>query len=102
MREKYETLPLATLKDLAKARGLRGISTMKKAQLIDRMVEEDEKEKKEEEKKEEEKKPEEKRTVTKKLKNAKKMSKCNKTGVCSGGQAGPGCHRAQRLLTNAR
>lgn len=65
MREKYETLPLATLKDLAKARGLRGISTMKKAQLIDRMVEEDEKEKKEEEKKEEEKKPEEKRTVTK-------------------------------------
>ena len=42
MREKYETLPLATLKDLAKARGLRGISTMKKAQLIDRMVEEDE------------------------------------------------------------
>ena len=40
--------------------------------------------------------------VTKKLKNAKKMSKCNKTGVCSGGQAGPGCHRAQRLLTNAR
>ena len=24
MREKYESLPLATLKDLAKARGLRG------------------------------------------------------------------------------
>ena len=30
MREKYESLPLATLKDLAKARGLKGISTMKK------------------------------------------------------------------------
>ena len=36
MREKYESLPLATLKDLAKARGLKGISTMKKAELIDR------------------------------------------------------------------
>ena len=43
MREKYESLPLATLKDLAKARGLKGISTMKKAE---RMREEDEKEKK--------------------------------------------------------
>lgn len=46
MREKYESLPLATLKDLAKARGLKGISTMKKAELIERMLEEDEKEKK--------------------------------------------------------
>ena len=44
MREKYESLPLATLKDLAKARGLKGISTMKKAELIERMLEEDEKE----------------------------------------------------------
>ena len=46
MRDKYESLPLATLKDLAKARGLKGISTMKKAELIERMLEEDEKEKK--------------------------------------------------------
>ena len=46
MREKYESLPLATLKDLAKARGLKGISNMKKAELIERMLEEDEKEKK--------------------------------------------------------
>ena len=46
MREKYESLPLATLKDLAKARGLKGISTMKKAELIERMLEEDEKENK--------------------------------------------------------
>lgn len=45
MREKYESLPLATLKDLAKARGLKGISTMKKAELVERMLEEDEKEK---------------------------------------------------------
>ena len=43
MKEKYESLPLATLKDLAKARGLKGISTIKKAELIERMLEEDEK-----------------------------------------------------------
>ena len=30
MREKYESLSLTVLKDLAKARGMRGISTMKK------------------------------------------------------------------------
>ena len=33
-REKYESLPLSTLKEVAKTRGLRGISTMKKADLI--------------------------------------------------------------------
>jgi len=41
MREKYESLPLATLKELAKARDISGISGMKKAQLIERMLEED-------------------------------------------------------------
>ncbi|MBC5665175.1 transcription termination factor Rho [Dorea sp. NSJ-36] len=46
MREKYESLPLATLKELAKARGLKGISTMKKAELIELMLKEDAKEKK--------------------------------------------------------
>lgn len=44
MKEKYESLPLATLRDLAKARGLKGISVMKKAELIERMLEEDQKE----------------------------------------------------------
>ena len=44
MREKYESLSLATLKDLAKARGLKGISTLRKPELINRMLEEDEKE----------------------------------------------------------
>ena len=34
-REKYESLPLSTLKEVAKTRGLRGISTMKKADLIE-------------------------------------------------------------------
>ena len=44
MREKYESLSLATLKDLAKARGLKRISTLRKPELIERMLEEDEKE----------------------------------------------------------
>lgn len=42
-REKYESLPLATLKDLAKAREMKGVSTMKKVELIDAMLEQDEK-----------------------------------------------------------
>ena len=45
MRDKYESLPLATLKELAKARGLKGISALKKEELIERMLEEDEKDK---------------------------------------------------------
>ena len=44
MKEKYETLSLTVLKDLAKARGMRGISAMKKSDLIQAMVEEDAKE----------------------------------------------------------
>ena len=46
MREKYESLSLAVLKDLAKARGMKGISTLRKPALIERMLEEDAKEKK--------------------------------------------------------
>ncbi|MCD8038405.1 MAG: transcription termination factor Rho [Lachnospiraceae bacterium] len=45
MREKYESLALSELREIAKARGLKGISTLKKAQLIDRMLEADEKDK---------------------------------------------------------
>ena len=47
-REKYESLPLATLKDLAKARQMKGISGMKKGQLIDAMLALDEQEKQQE------------------------------------------------------
>ncbi|MBA4698211.1 MAG: transcription termination factor Rho [Ruminococcus sp.] len=47
-REKYESLPLATLKDLAKARKMKGVSTMKKSELIDAMLAQDEKENMEE------------------------------------------------------
>ena len=45
MREKYESLSLMDLKEIAKARGLKGISTMKKAEIINLMCEKDEEEK---------------------------------------------------------
>ena len=45
MREKYESLALADLKAIAKARGLKGTSAMKKADLIELMLAEDEKDK---------------------------------------------------------
>lgn len=45
MREKYESLPLTTLRDLAKAREMTGISTLKKAELVEAMLEQDEKDK---------------------------------------------------------
>ena len=45
MKEKYESLALADLKAIAKARGLRGTSSMKKAELIELMLAEDEKDK---------------------------------------------------------
>lgn len=38
MREKYESLALVDLKAVAKARGLRGISTMKKDELVEAML----------------------------------------------------------------
>ena len=45
MREKYESLSLVVLKDLAKARGIKGVSAMKKGDLVERMLQEDEKDK---------------------------------------------------------
>lgn len=43
-REKYESLPLSTLKALAKSRNMKAISTLRKEALIERMLEEDQKE----------------------------------------------------------
>lgn len=45
MKEKYESLSLGSLREVAKSRGLKGISTLKKSALIERMLLEDEKEK---------------------------------------------------------
>lgn len=47
-REKYESLPLSTLKALAKSRNMKGISTLRKEALIERMLEEDQGESQEE------------------------------------------------------
>ena len=43
MREKYESLSLTALRDIAKARGLSGVSAMKKADIVELMLAEDEK-----------------------------------------------------------
>ena len=43
MKEKYESLSLSVLKDLAKARGIKGTSAMKKAEIVEAMLAEDEK-----------------------------------------------------------
>jgi len=52
MREKYESLSLSALRDVAKSRGLKGVSTMKKAELVERMLTEDDKDKTQEVKEE--------------------------------------------------
>ena len=52
MREKYESLPVAELKAVAKARGIKGLSTMKKEDVVEAMIQEDERERKEKEAKE--------------------------------------------------
>ncbi len=43
MREKYESLSLAVLRDVAKNRGIKGTSTMRKEAVIDAMLEADQK-----------------------------------------------------------
>lgn len=52
MREKYESLSLGALKEIARARGMKGLSSLKKSELVERMLQEDEKDKKLAEKKE--------------------------------------------------
>ncbi len=44
MREKYESLSASVLKDLAKSRGIKGATTMKKAELVEAMLAKDEEE----------------------------------------------------------
>ena len=45
MREKYESLALTDLREIAKARGIKGTSAMKKADIVEAMLAEDEKDK---------------------------------------------------------
>ncbi len=42
MREKYESLSLAVLRDLAKARGIKGVSSMRKQEVVEAMLAQDE------------------------------------------------------------
>ena len=44
MREKYESLSVTVLRDVAKSRGLKHLSGLKKRELVDLMLKEDEKE----------------------------------------------------------
>ena len=49
MREKYESLALTELRALAKIRGIKGSSSLKKAELVDAMVMKDEEDKRQKE-----------------------------------------------------
>jgi transcription termination factor Rho len=55
MREKYESLGVLDLKAVAKARGLKGISLLKKAEVVELMLQADERDRQEKERLEEEK-----------------------------------------------
>ena len=61
LREKYETLKLNDLRDIAKKRGIKGATSMKKAEIIDLMCELDEKEAREKEAAKDNAKPAKKR-----------------------------------------
>lgn len=69
MREKYESLSAVVLKDLAKARGLKNISSMKKSDLIELMLAEDERQEKDKKDKEEQQ-----TTTAKESSNSKESS----------------------------
>lgn len=97
MREKYQSLALADLKEIAKSRGIKGTSGMKKADIIDAMVALDEKEEKEqtaapkaETKEETAEKP---RTAHETKKSREKAAEEKKTepvkSAASGRKAGP-------------
>ena len=45
IKEKYESLPLRELRQVAKTRGIQRISSLRKEQLVERMLQEDKKEK---------------------------------------------------------
>ena len=51
MREKYESLSVSALRDIAKARGIKGVTSIKKADLVEMMLAEDEKDKAKQEEK---------------------------------------------------
>ncbi|SFB72580.1 transcription termination factor Rho [Butyrivibrio sp. YAB3001] len=73
MRERYETLKLNDLRDIAKKRGIKGATAMKKAEIIDIMCELDEKDASEKANEQKEEKKEEKPAVEKSKKAEAKV-----------------------------
>ncbi|WP_075720383.1 transcription termination factor Rho [Roseburia sp. 499] len=66
MREKYESLSVTTLREVAKARGLKNLSGLKKSELVELMLQEDEKTAKEEEKQKAAKEESQEKTIKEK------------------------------------
>lgn len=95
MREKYESLALVDLKEIAKARGMKGTSTMKKAEVIEAMLLEDEKEKKafaaaEYQESAPEKKSRGRKSVIKNVPDGRNVTESRKTGGNTGRDSGDG------------
>lgn len=79
MKEKYESLSAVELKAVAKARGLKNLSGLKKSEVVARMLEQDEKEKMEQEKMEQEKSGNEKKGTEKNEKEKSEPEKADRT-----------------------
>ncbi|MCL2718179.1 MAG: transcription termination factor Rho [Lachnospiraceae bacterium] len=77
MRERYESLGVADLKAIAKSRGLKGISLLKKAEVVELMLQEDVKDKQEKERQEQEKREKAKQFVENKKKIEPRASQAN-------------------------
>ncbi len=98
MREKLQSFTLAQLKEIAKSAGLKGVASLKKEELIDRLVELDEKmqaQKATEEKKAEskktpaEKKPEHKKPASSESSDDRKSGERKSTGDKKGASGKP-------------
>lgn len=97
MREKYESLALSVLKDLAKSRGIKGVSAMKKADVVEAMLALDEQEAKSKETPVEEVKEKPAKKKTKKAED-KKASDDNKDAAAE--NAGDAKAEDKKLETN--
>lgn len=92
MREKYESLALADLKAIAKSRGIKGVSTMKKAEVVEAMLQLDEKEKSEKQvsrRPEETGRPEERHGVQQSRRPEEGRSSFDRSGVPEGNSFPP-------------
>ena len=79
MREKYESLSVTVLKDVAKARGLKNLSGLKKNELVELMLKEDEKVAKEEGSKKAEKEESQEKTVKERTEESKEEKREKKS-----------------------